>query len=270
MNKRKIEALFTQVRSKNPLVHHLTNIVTINDCANATLAIGASPVMATNIEEVETMASLANALVINIGTLQSEGFEAMLKAGKVANQKGIPVVFDPVGVGATPYRNDKAQQLLAEVDVAIIRGNTSEVGALMDETVQTRGVDVGKVTHLDTKQLARRVSVRYDTVVVISGREDIVSDGTRTVSIQNGDKWLPHITGTGCMSTSLIASFAGVSTSMFDAAIAGISVMGIAGEIAKQQLQVTDGIGLFRLKLMDALFFITGEKWSSTIQIVEQ
>lgn len=265
-----IQGLFTQVRTQKPLVHHMTNVVTVNDCANATLAIGASPVMATSIKEVEAMVSLANALVINIGTIQTEGFESMLVAGKAANAKGVPIVFDPVGVGATPFRNDKARQLLAEVDVAIIRGNASEIGALIDEDIQTRGVDAGEMTRIDWGQLAQQVAEHYHTVVVISGPEDHVSDGMRTVTVQNGDEWLLHITGTGCMSTSLIASFAGVSASMFDAAVAGISAMGIAGEIARSQLEAREAIGTFRLKVMDALFFMTGETWTSMIQMSER
>ncbi|HLR10540.1 MAG TPA: hydroxyethylthiazole kinase [Sporosarcina sp.] len=270
MNKKTIQDLFAQVKAQKPLVHHITNAVTINDCANVTLAIGGSPVMATSIEEVEEMVSLAGALVVNIGTIQTPTVDSMLVAGKAANAKNIPVVFDPVGVGATSFRTEKAKQFLAEVHVAIIRGNASEIGALIDGDVQTRGVDAGDVTNKDKHMLAMRVAQQYKTVVVMSGKEDVICDGVKTVVIDNGDVWLPHITGTGCMSTSLIANFASVTSSMFDAAIAGMSTMGIAGEYAKEQLREEDGIGTFRMKIMDRLFVMTGEQWATKIRMYER
>lgn len=262
-----LQSLFDRVKQQQPLVHHLTNAVTVNDCANATLAIGGSPVMATSIEEVEAMVSLANALVINIGTIESKTFTSMLAAGKMANRRKIPVIFDPVGVGATPFRTEKAKQLLQEVKIAIVRGNASEIGALVEDTIQTRGVDTGNLGHLDQVALAKRVANKYQTVVAMSGKEDVISDGDQTVLIHNGDVWLQSITGTGCMSTSLIACCAGVTSSMLDAAVVGMSIMGVAGEWATSRLEASDGIGMFRLRVMDALLLLTGEKWAEMVRI---
>lgn len=268
MNKLNIQALFRQVRKENPLIHQITNAVTVNDCANATLAIGASPVMASSPNEVEEMVQLANALVINIGTLQSESFEGMMLAGKMANQLEIPVVFDPVGVGATSYRTESARTLLKEVKVSLIRGNASEMARLAGDVTTTKGVDVGRVNR-SNKQIAESVARSFQCIAIVSGPKDIVSDGEQTCEIQNGHPQLTKMTGTGCMSTALIASFAAVSANFFDAAIAGISLMGIAGEIAAGHLANTEGLGTFKMRLMDQLSLLDGQKWLKGVRIDE-
>ena len=170
MTKEKVTALISTIRKQNPLVHHITNVVTINDCANVTLAVGASPVMATSVHEVEEMVQLADALVINMGTIQDEGFKAMILAGKAANEKGIPVIFDPVGVGATAFRKEKSEELLKQVDVTVIRGNASEVASLIGGTSKTRGVDSGELT-INRQELADNAAVLCSGVVVGSGRK---------------------------------------------------------------------------------------------------
>lgn len=268
MNKKVVGDLFSLVRSRNPLVHHITNAVTINDCANVTLAIGASPVMATSVEEVEEMVQLANALVLNIGTIQAETFSAMILAGKAANEKGIPIVFDPVGVGATSYRKTLAKELLQKVGVTIIRGNASEIQSLIGGVGKTRGVDVGDNT-LDGKELAMKAANLFSCVVVVSGKVDVVSNGKEIVQIENGDTWLTKVTGTGCMTTSLIASFAGTTDDYFSASIGGMSAMSLAGERAKKDLSEGAGIGQFKVKLMDEISHLDENIWRKEVSIVE-
>lgn len=261
-----IKNLFAKVRKTEPLIHHLTNTVTINDCANVTLAIGGSPVMATSIQEVANMVQLANALVINFGTIDDEMYEAMFVAGKAAKNRGIPIVFDPVGVGATPFRTNRAKEFIEQVNVSIVRGNASEVYALIGGKAQTRGVDAGDVA-ISKTELAVKAAKELAAIVVISGEQDVVSDGTNTVCIRNGDVWLTKITGTGCTTASLIACFAAVTDDWFKAAIAGMSVMSLAGELAKKKLKDNDGIGTYRVKLMDEIFLMDGERWEEGVRL---
>ena len=268
MNKKVVSDLFSIVRQQNPLVHHITNVVTINDCANVTLAIGASPVMATSVEEVEEMVQLANALVLNIGTIQQETFSAMLLAGKVANEKGIPVVLDPVGVGATSFRKRVAQELLQQVKVSVIRGNASEVESLIGGQGITRGVDSGDVS-MDREELAEQAARLFSCIVVVSGKEDIVSNGVKTVLIKNGDIWLTNVTGTGCMTTSLIGCFSAVTDDYFASSIAGMSVMSLAGERAKKYLPEGAGIGHFKVRVIDEIFGMNEVTWGKEVAIVE-
>lgn len=268
MNKSVVSNLFSRLREKNPLVHHITNIVTVNDCANVTLAIGASPVMANSVEEVEEMVQLANALVLNIGTIQAEIFTAMILAGKVANEKGIPVIFDPVGVGATAYRRRIAKELIQKVKISVIRGNASEMYSLIRENGRTRGVDSTDIS-LDRKILAEKVANLFSCIAVISGETDIVSNGLETVQITNGDHWLTKVTGTGCMTTSLIASFTGTTADYFSASIAGMSVMSLAGERAKKSISEEDGIGHFKAQLMDEISHMNEEVWGKEVSIIE-
>lgn len=260
-----IKSLFSKVKEKQPLVHHITNNVTINDCANVTLAIGGSPVMATSIEEVEDMAQLADALVINFGTIDDGMYQAMILAGRSANRKGIPVVFDPVGVGATPFRTARAKEFIGQVNVSIVRGNASEVFALIGGESNTRGVDAGEIS-ISKEELARVASRELNVIAVISGQEDIVSDGTEIVKIANGDISLTKITGTGCMTASLIGCFAGVTENLFTGAIAGMSVMSLAGELAQRNLAEQEGLGTFRVKLMDEISRMNGESWKKGVR----
>ncbi|MFE8694856.1 hydroxyethylthiazole kinase [Cytobacillus sp. FJAT-53684] len=266
MQKQLIKDLFIKVKEQNPLVHHITNQVTINDCANATLAIGGSPVMATSIEEVEDMVKLANALVINFGMIDDETYAAMVRAGQAANTKGIPVIFDPVGVGATPFRTARAMDFLKHVSVSIVRGNASEVFALIGGEAKTRGVDSGTLA-IPAGELAQNAAIQLQAITVISGKLDTISNGKEIVQIDNGDIWLTRITGTGCMTASLIASFAGVTDDWFSAAIAGMSVMSLAGERAKKALQEKDGIGMYRMKLMDEIFLMNEQIWTEEVRL---
>lgn len=254
------------MREKRPLVHHMTNEVTANDCANVTLAIGGSPVMTTSIHEVEEMVSLADSLVLNIGTMNDYLFESMIIAGKGANEKGIPVILDPVGVGATTYRTKIANDLLQSVQVAVIRGNASEIYALIGGRVSTRGVDSGEV-HVTNREIAMMAAKELDSVVVVSGKKDAVSNGKELVEIENGDLWLTKITGTGCMSASLIGCFAGSTNDPFAAAIMGASVMGLAGERAKKKMKKDEGLGTYHMKLLDEISNMNEQIYEEGVRI---
>lgn len=267
MDKKIIKDLFKKVRQEEPLVHHITNEVTVNDCANSTLAIGGSPVMATSVEEVAEMVSLANALVINLGTIDASTYEAMVIAGQTANDKGIPVILDPVGVGATTFRNDRVADYLTKVKVSIVRGNVTEVDALIGGKSQTRGVDAGEVTNMSKAKIAYEAAKKLQAVVVISGEQDIVCEGDKQVVIENGDPLLTSVTGTGCMTASLIGCFAGVTKNYFHAAIAGMSTMSLAGEYAKKKLTEGEGIGTYRVRLIDAIFQMDRMKWEKGVRL---
>lgn len=220
-----------KLRSKRPLIHHITNFVTMTDCANATLAVGASPTMTNAVEEVEEMAAAADALLLNMGTLQHWTVDAILLAGKAAEKAGIPIILDPVGAGGTAYRTESVLRVIQNIPVTIIRGNLSEIICLAyKKSGVNPGVDNHEKTTVDIS-LITRIAQLLGTTVVITGAADAVSDGTHSVVLGNGCPMLTYVTGTGCMTTSLIASFAAV-TDPFTAAAAGTSVMAIAGEQA--------------------------------------
>lgn len=266
MNLLEVADLFHRLKEKKPLIHHITNTVTINDCANVTLAIGASPVMATAIDEIEEMIQLADAFVLNLGTIHDRVFESMVCAGIAANRKGIPVIFDPVGVGATTYRTDKSKLLLEKVEMSVIRGNVSEIHALIGGKNQTKGVDAGEVP-VSSIDIAKHAAEKYQCVIGISGKEDVISDGYRIILLQNGDEMLTKVSGTGCMSASLIGAFAAVSGNHLSATLAGMSVMSIAGERARQQLISNEGIGTFKVKLMDEINSMNKEIFTRGVRI---
>lgn len=246
----KIQELLIKVKKEKPLVHHITNYVTVNDCANIVLALGGSPVMADDIREVEEMTSLSKALVLNIGTLNQRTIESMLASGKKANELGIPVVLDPVGAGATTFRTNTAQKIIKEVQISIIRGNMSEIKTIAGRDAKTKGVDSQDL--LDGGDiLALNLAKRLDCVIAITGEKDIISDGQRLCIIENGHKMLSNVTGTGCMCTSLIGAYAGSSKDYYLSAIAGVLTMGLAGEKSFEGLCFLQGIGTFRTRLFD-------------------
>lgn len=247
----RIVSILEGIKQKSPLIHHITNYVTVNDCANIALAIGASPVMAQDINEVEDMVSIASSLVINIGTLSSDTVEAMILAGKKAKKMGIPVVFDPVGVGATPYRNDVAIRILKEVKPDVIRGNASEIKCLSGFGGKTKGVDSTDDSS-EIEKFALELVEKTNGIIAITGKRDIIIDSNQKVYIENGDFLLTKVTGTGCMTTSLVGCGVAVGDS-FWGTVAGVCFMGIAGEIAKETLKSREGLGSYRVKLMDAI-----------------
>lgn len=268
-----IGAALNAVREAKPLVHHLTNYVTVNDCANVTLAIGASPVMADDIGEAADIAAIASALVINVGTLNERTIASMLAAGKSANAHGVPVVLDPVGAGASALRNRTIETLLDEVKPDILRGNLSEIKCIAGLGGAARGVDAaesdlaGDLTE-ESAGIAKALAARLSCTVAVTGAVDVVSDGTRTVCIQNGHPMLSKVTGTGCMSTSLCASFAGANKDLLLAAVGGIAAMGIAGEIAYERAGKI-GTGSFHIALIDAISLLNADTISEKVHVYE-
>jgi hydroxyethylthiazole kinase len=238
------------VRERKPLVHQLTNYVVMNETANATLAVGALPVMAHAREEVEEMAALAGAVVINIGTLSPHWVEAMVLAGATASQRGIPVVLDPVGAGATRYRTETAKRILNEVDVTVLRGNAGEIATLVGVKAEVRGVEsIGAGG--DPAELAAAAARALDVVASVTGPVDHVSDGERTIAVANGHALLASITGTGCMSSAVTGCFlAGKAEAPLEAAAEALVAFGVAGEDAAVEAR---GPGSFHVNLYDAL-----------------
>jgi hydroxyethylthiazole kinase len=239
------------MRERKPLVHQITNYVVMNETANATLALGALPVMAHAREEVEEMARIASALVINIGTLSPHWVEAMLMAGRVATERKIPVVLDPVGAGATKYRTETAKRILDEVDVTVLRGNAGEVATLVGAAAEVRGVEsIG--TGVEAAELAREAASSLGVVASVTGPVDHVSDGERTLAIANGDALLATVTGTGCMSSALTGCFlAAKPEEPLEAAAEALAAFGVAAESAAAG---ADGPGTFHARLYDALY----------------
>ena len=237
-----------QLRARRPLVHQITNFVVMNETANATLALGALPVMAHAPEEVAEMAGAAHALVLNIGTLSASWVDAMILAGTAANQHGVPVVLDPVGAGATAFRTASARRILDEVDVAVLRGNAGEVASLLGGAGEMRGVE--SVGHLDAADLARRAARTFGLVASVTGPIDHVADASRLVRVANGHPMLATITGTGCTASALTGCFLAVTTSALDGAVGALVALGVAGEDAAREAR---GPGSFQVNLYDAL-----------------
>jgi len=242
--------LLARVRKEKPVIHYLTNWVTIYDCANITKTLGASPVMAHAAEEVAEMAGIASSLVLNIGTLTSDLIVAMKLAAKSANKKGIPVILDVCGAGATKLRDQKCFELLNDVRIDILKGNVSEVARIAGKNVRTRGVDASDVGE-NWIELARKLARERKCTVVITGQEDIVTDGKVTYLIRNGHSLMPHVVGTGCMATSVIGTFAALEKDLVLAAAAGLTCYEIAAERAAKSAK---GPASFKEKMFDCLY----------------
>jgi hydroxyethylthiazole kinase len=238
------------IRERKPLVHQITNYVVMNETANATLALGALPVMAHAVEEVEEMAAVAGALVLNIGTLSEHWIEAMLLAAKAANGADVPVVLDPVGVGATRLRTETAKRILDEAGIAVVRGNAAEVATLAGREAEIRGVE--SIGAADSgAELARAAASALGSVVSVTGPVDHVSDGARTIAIANGDPLLGTVSGTGCMSTAITGCYLAVAPTPLEAAAEALVAFGVAGEDAAVGAK---GPGSFHVALYDALY----------------
>jgi hydroxyethylthiazole kinase len=247
------------IRERKPLVHQITNYVVMNETANATLAIGALPVMAHALQEVGEMASVASALVLNIGTLSDEWVEAMVLAGGAANRAGVPVVLDPVGAGATTYRTEVSRRLLGELDVAVVRGNSAEVATLAGQAAEIRGVEAVGVG--GGPELAREAARVLGTVVAITGPIDHVSNGEAVNAVANGHELLGTVTGTGCMATAITGCFLGVrADDPLAAATGALVAFGVAGEDAAR---MAEGPGSFHVALYDALYHLDAETLDS-------
>src|SRR5256885_2305580 len=240
-----------RLRERKPLVHQITNYVVMNETANATLALGALPVMAHAGEEVEAMARLASALVLNIGTLSAHWIESMLLAGGTATARQIPIVLDPVGAGATEYRTATANRILDMVDVSVLRGNPGEIATLVGAHAEVRGVE-SITAGLDPAELARVAARRLGLVASVTGPVDHVSDGTRVLTVANGHELLAAVTGTGCMSSALTGCFlAAKPTEPLEAAAEALAAFGVAAEDAAAGAA---GPGTFHARLYDALY----------------
>lgn len=245
-----------EIHAKKPLVHHITNYVTVNDCANIVLAAGASPIMADDIGEVGEIVSISSALVLNIGTLNERTVASMVAAGKKANERNIPVVLDPVGAGASHLRNEAVERILREVKISVLRGNLSEVRFAAGLSAAAKGVDVSDEDLARGVQegaaAARRAARQLRCVAAVTGATDCISDGERTLLIDNGTTRLSGVTGTGCMCTSLVGSFCAAVPDPFVAAAGGVLTMGIAGELAEAAAE-NAGSGSFHMAVLDAV-----------------
>lgn len=255
----KVVELLNRLKNKKPLIHNITNYVTVNDCANILLAIGASPIMADDLKESADITSIASALVINIGTLNERTIESMIASGKKANELNIPVVLDPVGAGASLFRNETTKRILEEIKISVLRGNMSEIKFIAGLESETKGVDASesdlKSDSDEGIRVAKSLAKRFNCTVAITGVCDIVSDGEKSVTIENGTKMLSNVTGTGCMTTALVGGYLGACETkedLFIAAISGIVSMGICGEIAEERAG-SIGLGSFHMAIIDAV-----------------
>ncbi len=249
-------AALRRLRDERPLVHNITNYVVMDVSANALLAIGAAPVMAHAVEEVEEMVGLARALVLNIGTLSPRWVEAMLQAGLAATARGIPVVLDPVGAGATRYRTDTALRILEDVRPTIVRGNASEILSLERAAGGTKGVDSSRAVE-EAREAALALARRSGAVVAVTGPEDLVCDAQREIRVANGHPLMSRVTGTGCVASALTGAFAAVEPDPLLAVASALVVFGVVGEIAAAGDDVRPGS--FRTRLIDGLDWITPE-----------
>ena len=252
------------VRKTTPLVHNITNYVTVNDVANVLLACGGSPIMSDDIQDVEDITSICGGLNLNIGTLNHNTIPSMFAAGKKANQLGHPVVLDPVGAGASALRTETALKLLEEVKFAVIRGNISEVKTLAAGSGKTRGVDADVADAVTEDNLdasvafAKAVAARFGAVVAITGAIDLVADGETCYVIRNGRPEMGKITGTGCQLSGLTAAYLVANPEHPLEAAAAVISMGLAGEIGWSHMQPTDGNSTYRNRIIDAIYHLDG------------
>lgn len=259
--------LLDQLRAKAPLVHNITNFVVMNSSANILLALGASPVMAHSRNEVEEMAVMANALVLNIGTLEEKWIEAMLLAAGAANKSGIPVILDPVGAGATAYRSQAVQKLLRETVVSVIRGNASEVLSLAVAEVKTKGVDSSLSVSDEIVDAAGSIARQHECVVAISGEKDLITDGDRVLRVSNGVPLMTRVTGLGCGLSAVVGAFCTVGgDDMLTAIAAAFGFYGLCGEVA---LGFSDRPGSFYVAFLDALYAAGSAEVAERLRIEE-
>lgn len=264
------------VRTSMPLVHNITNYVTVNDCANALLAIGASPIMSDEPADVEDITSICGGLTLNIGTLNERSIDGMFVAGARAGELGHPIVLDPVGAGASALRTRTAGDLLDKLPVSVIRGNMSEVKALAGGAATTRGVDVCPDDAVTEENLAasaafaRDFAAKTGAVVAITGAIDIVADSDRAFAIRNGSALMGRITGAGCMLSCLCTAFAVANpNAVLEAMVAAVALMGLAGQTAQGRMGGMDGNGSFRTYVLDALYRLDGDALEQGAKVEE-
>ena len=258
--------MFANVREKCPLIHNITNYVTVNDCANVLLACGGSPIMSDDKEEVAEITTICSGLNINIGTLNQRTIVSMLIAGKRANELSHPVVLDPVGAGASKLRTETAMQLLEEVKFAVIRGNISEIKTLALGSGTTKGVDADIADRVTEENLddmvafAKSFAEKTGAVIAITGAIDIVADDKKAYCIRNGHPMMASVTGTGCQLSAMTAAFVTANPEHpLEATAAAVSAMGYAGEMAHDRLTTMDGNATYRNYIIDAIYNMTPE-----------
>lgn len=254
------------IRRKSPIVHNITNYVAMNNTANALLAIGASPVMAHAEEEVADMVNIAQALVINIGTLSDRWVSAMFRAITRAGELGIPVILDPVGAGATVYRTKTARELIKKGSPSIIRGNASEIMALLDDESKTKGVDSAASSD-SAVVAARRLSEIHQCIICISGATDYIVERERMIRVENGHPLMTRVTGLGCTASALCGAFAAVDNSAVEATAKAMAVMGIAGELAARK---AEGPGSMQMHFLDCLYGLTEDDIRRQLKVEEE
>lgn len=267
MEKNLLGTVVEKVREKQPIVFHITNTVTINDCANITLAMGASPLMSFCEEELEDILSFSSSLVINIGTMDKPMRDMVVKAGQIANRLGKPVILDPVGVGASAMRKNLVEDLIKNVKFAVIKGNMAEIKSIAGmKNDSNRGVDsVEELENAD--EIAKDLALRLNTVIALTGKQDIVTDGEKVAKINNGTPILGKVTGTGCMSASLVGSTCGATDNYFVGATTAIAIMGISGEIAESGLIKGQGNASLRVGIIDSVYNMNEEIFNSREKI---
>lgn len=251
------------VREKKPLIHSIINLVVMNYTANALLAMGASPVMAHAENEVEEMVAHAGALVLNIGTLTKDKLNSMIKAGKKASIKKIPIILDPVGVGATSFRTASAHKIIAETNISVIKGNASEILSLRHSQSPTKGVD-SMHTVEDAAQTAKVMAPELNAALAITGPVDFITDGNRVYHVSNGHPLMARVTGTGCIATAAIGAFMAVDPDPVSATVTALAYFGLSGEIAGERASAP---GSFMIRILDALYTITPDQLKEACKI---
>lgn len=261
-----LKTMLENVRTKSPLVHNITNYVTVNDVANVLLAAGGSPIMSDDADDVEDITSICGGLNINIGTLNKNTIPSMFLAGKKANALGHIVLLDPVGAGASRLRTDTANRLMREVRFDAVRGNISEIKTLCTGSGSTKGVDADAVDAVteanldDGVALVKAFAKQTGCIIAVTGAIDLVSDGARCWCIRNGRAEMSRITGTGCQLSALMTAFLVANPDRkLDAAAAAVCMMGLAGEIGWANMQPGDGNSTYRNRIIDAIFNMTGD-----------
>jgi hydroxyethylthiazole kinase len=265
----KIIQLLNRVRETAPLVHNITNFVVMNSSANILLALGASPVMAHSADEVEEMAAIAGALVLNIGTLDKSWIDSMVCAGRAANAKGIPVVLDPVGAGATRLRNAAVQKIMANCSVSVLRGNSSEVLSLASPDVSTRGVESSLGMSGDDISIFKELACAKKCIVAVSGSRDCITDGRRVMRVENGHPLMARVTGTGCGLSAVCGAFcaAADSSRYLEAVAAAFAFYGLCGQLAAD---ICDKPGSFQTAFLDCLYSADKARIAGRLRISEQ
>lgn len=260
-----LKDMLENVRKRQPLIHNITNYVTVNDCANILLACGASPIMSDDIDEVRDITSICGGLNINIGTLNQRTIPAMLAAGQKANELGHPAVLDPVGAGASALRTNTALELLDHINFTVIRGNISEIKTLATGEGTTKGVDADVADNVTAENLeqavafAKRFAAKTNAVIAITGAIDIVADAQKAYCIFNGHPMMCSITGTGCQLSALTAAYVTANPdASLEAAAAAVCAMGVCGEIAHDRLNDKDGNSSYRNYIIDAVYHLDG------------